>query len=129
MSKPKKAPPSPAKRAFARQLRAWFEQNREAWYARRDHIGPRNAEQLADLLRASGEEVTGKTVRFWQAADNLPESRFVALLERFIGAPWTYIIDERAPLVDEDVRAAWSGAQKAIDALARAQKTARKGST
>lgn len=110
MTKPKKPEPRPKRSGFARQLRAYLARNREAWEERREYTGPRNAQQLAEKLSADGEEVSGKAVRYWKTGDTLPESRFVAMLERMMGAPWTYLDDPSAPVVDEDVRRVWAAA-------------------
>lgn len=102
--KPSKAPPArvpAAERArrsgFPKKLTAWLESNDQA---RRDgavQYGPPSAERLAKVLTALGERVSPATVYRWRDGAVLPESRYVPVLERLLGAPWSYLDDPESP--------------------------------
>ena len=82
---------------FPKKLVAWLEANDQA---RRDgaiSYGPPSAERLAKVLTALGEKVAPATVYRWRDAQALPESRYVPLLERLLGAPWSYLDDPDTP--------------------------------
>ena len=68
--------------------------------AKRDgavQYGPPSAERLAKVLSALGEKVNPGTVLRWRDGSTLPESRYVALLEQLLGAPWSYLDDAKTP--------------------------------
>lgn len=100
MARKKTAGQARAERSgFAPKLRAWLRANREAWEERRVEAGPRNIAQLAAALTEAGETANESTVRAWASAPPrcLPEARFIALLERIIGAPFAYLDDAKTP--------------------------------
>lgn len=89
----RKADPRAQASGFGVKLRRWLDRNRDEYEAGRDNGLPRNPRQLALRLTALGEDASDNTVRTWTKAISLPESRYVAQLERLMGAPWSYLDD------------------------------------
>jgi hypothetical protein len=82
---------------FHVKLDAWLAANEQAKRDGAVQYGPHSAERLAKVLSALGEKVNPGTVLRWRDGSTLPESRYVALLERLLGAPWSYLDDPEAP--------------------------------
>ena len=102
--KPKKPPArrAPAseragRSGFHTKLAAWLEANAREKDAGALHYGPPTAERLAKVLTAMGEKVNPATVYRWRDGKVLPESRYVPILERLLGAPWSYLDDPKTP--------------------------------
>jgi len=87
----------PRSSGFAAKLDAWLEANRKAYEADGTDLGPRNARQLAKRLNGSGEPCTEVTVGQWRRGESLPGGRYIAHIERLMGAPWTYLDDPATP--------------------------------
>ncbi|MCA9315217.1 MAG: hypothetical protein H6826_15405 [Planctomycetes bacterium] len=82
---------------FHVKLDAWLAANEKAKREGAVHYGPHSAERLAKVLSALGEKVNPGTVLRWRDGSTLPESRYVALLEQLLGAPWSYLDDAKTP--------------------------------
>ena len=80
---------------FHVKLAAWLDANDEARRRGAVQYGPPSAERLAKVLTAQGEAVDPSTVQRWRDGRTLPESRYVPLLERLLGAPWSYLDDPK----------------------------------
>ena len=80
---------------FHRKLDAWLAANDKARREGAVQYGPPSAERLAKVLTALGEKVNPGTVIRWRNGQVLPESRYVALLEQLLGAPWSYLDDPK----------------------------------
>ena len=93
---------------FPKKLSAWLESNDQA---RRDGAvqhGPASAERLAKVITALGEKVSPATVYRWRDGAVLPESRYVPILERLLGAPFSYLDDPKTPWPRPPTRGALS---------------------
>ncbi|MCA9316827.1 MAG: hypothetical protein H6806_12655 [Planctomycetes bacterium] len=82
---------------FHVKLDAWLAANEKAKREGAVQYGPHSAERLAKVLTALGEKVNPGTVLRWRDGSTLPESRYVALLEQLLGAPWSYLDDAKTP--------------------------------
>jgi hypothetical protein len=89
----------PKQSGFPEKLAAWLAHNRDTYEAGRGILGPRNPRQLALTLTAEGEECSDNTTRAWIRRTALPEARYIAVLERMMGAPWWYLDDAHLVLV------------------------------
>ena len=82
-----------ARSGFAVKLGAWLAAHRQARDAGAVSHGPCSPERLAKVVAALGEPVTPATVYRWCSGAVLPESRYVPILERLLGAPFSYLDD------------------------------------
>jgi hypothetical protein len=94
-----------AKRSgFGRHLRDYFraaeDERREAGSTAESC----NATQLAAWLTSRGHPATYKAVLAWAEDVSLPGSRYVALLEERLGAPWTFLDDRHRPPITRTER-------------------------
>lgn len=97
--------PRARKSGFAARLDDFFRDAKTAWRAvPRRYLGPRNPSQLADWLTQHGETVSARATGNWANGDNLPEARFIALLEELLGAPWRYLDNAKNPPVSDAER-------------------------
>lgn len=97
MTQRKRSEKNPRAAAFSAHLRAWIAQNKKDYDEGKDLGEPRNPGQLASRLTRSGEKCGRSTAQGWYDGTGLPESRFVALLERWMVAPWVYLDDPGKP--------------------------------
>ncbi|MEZ6006543.1 MAG: hypothetical protein R3F05_02080 [Planctomycetota bacterium] len=82
-----------ARSGFSAKLRAWLAAHRQARDAGAVSHGPCSPERLAKVVAALGEPVTPATVYRWCGGAVLPESRYVPIIERLLGAPFSYLDD------------------------------------
>lgn len=78
---------------FAPKLRAWTRENLTAHQEGRSTGLPHNKRQLYLRIEGMGEPCSPSTVQAWFEGRNLPESRFIASIERLLLAPWSYLDD------------------------------------
>ncbi len=59
--------------------------------------GPTNTADLARRLTHLGEAIGTSSIGYWERAETLPHARYIAHLERMMGAPWSYLDDPKTP--------------------------------
>jgi hypothetical protein len=85
------------KSGFSRKLDLWLSANAKARDDGAISPGPHSCERLAKVITALGEPVTPATIYRWRDGRVLPESRYVPVLERLFGAPFSYLDDPKTP--------------------------------
>lgn len=82
---------------FPKKLTAWLAANDRARQEGAVSHGPHSAERLAKVITALGERVSPATIYRWRDGAVLPESRYIPILERLLGAPFSYLDDPKTP--------------------------------
>lgn len=82
-----------ARSGFGEKLRAYFRSAEDEVIAEGVTDKVMSAPRLAQYLTDRGEPVSPRMVGNWRRGAYLPNARYIPLLEKLLGAPWSYLDD------------------------------------